>query len=449
VAAYTGAREERIHQPDKRGDQRRQFERDRDRILYSSAFRRLGGVTQVVWAQGEGYLFHNRLTHSLKVGQIGRRISEMLIARASDGDGEAKAAIAHQGLEPEVVEAAGLAHDLGHPPFGHIAEQELNAALRGVGVLDGFEGNAQTFRILARLARIGTDQNGDPITEGLNLTRATINAVLKYPWAYAEGEDKWGYYSTDPEEHRIFQWARASPSVVDGKKTLEAQIMDWADDITYAVHDVEDFYRAGLVPLQELPDWTSAQRRQLSKRVRRAWEKLRGEEPLTDDEFAAAEAATIDFPWVSSRYAGTPDNRAELREALSAAISRFVQVTTVHDGNLSVDRSIRAQIAILKELTRYLVIEGPHLGTQQHGQRRVIRDLFRIFWTSAHRKRLSVFPGSVRDEATGLMEAGCPEPDTARFVSDLIAGMTEVQAVHMFHRLTGIDFGSFTDPAVS
>ncbi len=150
------------------------------------------------------------------------------------------------GLDPEVVEAAALAHDLGHPPFGHAAERELDKLMRDAGVLDGFEGNAQTFRVLTKLAIRSSD------FPGLNLCRATLNAVLKYPWyrqTFPERrQQKWGAYGAESGE---FAWVRG-PEPRDTRKCAEAELMDFADDIAYAIHDVEDFYRAGLIPLDRL-----------------------------------------------------------------------------------------------------------------------------------------------------------------------------------------------------
>lgn len=164
-----------------RKDLRNPFQRDRDRVLYSPEFRRLSGVTQVASAS-EGDFFHNRLTHSLKVAQVGRRLAERLLK-------EYPAEIeALGGLDPDVVETAGLAHDLGHPPFGHDGEEVICLAVDGLGQKDGFEGNAQSFRIVTRLAA-HTDNiqdldsvQGPDLYTGLNLTRATLNAILKYPW---------------------------------------------------------------------------------------------------------------------------------------------------------------------------------------------------------------------------------------------------------------------------
>ena len=232
-------RSERFYHNDRIEDQRGPFQRDRDRIIYTSAFRRLGWVTQVVSAQ-EGDPFHNRLTHTLEVAQIGKRLAEKLSAEQSEEAAEVG------GIEPEVVEAAALAHDLGHPPFGHAAERELDNLIRNEEVPDGFEGNPQSFRVVTKLAV--RDRN----SYGLNLTRATLNAILKYPWFRAvtppERNRKWGAYNSEREE---FEWIRG-PEPRSFRKSAEAELMDFADDIAYAVHDVEDFYRTGLIPLDRL-----------------------------------------------------------------------------------------------------------------------------------------------------------------------------------------------------
>jgi dGTPase len=163
--------------PEDRLDRRSPAQIDRDRILYSTAFARLAEVTQVVAAE-RGHVFHNRLTHSIKVGQLARRMAEKLLREQPDE------VAALGGLDPDVAEAAGLAHDLGHPPFGHIAEETLHHLVQTKGRLkDGFEGNAQSFRIVAKLAvSDALPTTGTKTIDGLNLTRATLNGILKYPW---------------------------------------------------------------------------------------------------------------------------------------------------------------------------------------------------------------------------------------------------------------------------
>ena len=231
--------------PEDPPEARTEGQRDRDRILYASALQRLGGITQVSPPES-GYAFHTRLIHSVKVSQVALRVAQRLKARAEP----AGATAILKALDVDAVEAAGLGHDLGHPPFGHIAETELQRLAVGAE-LDGFEGNAQSFRILTRLGTAG------PFTAkstGLNLTRRTLNGTLKYPWLRntedSERKDKWGAYPPDSD---IFKWVRRDwPAEQETGRSLEAEIMDWADDVTYAVHDVDDFYRAGLIPIDRL-----------------------------------------------------------------------------------------------------------------------------------------------------------------------------------------------------
>ena len=210
-----------------KADQRTGFQRDRDRILYCTDFRRLAGVTQIVRA-GEADVFHTRLIHTLKVAQVGRRLAER---RQDQQPKECE----FLGVDPEVVEAACLAHDLGHPPFGHLGEQVLNALVFPIedaeptGDEDGFEGNAQSFRILTKLSVRFATRDDRPI-DGLDLTRATLAACLKYPWTRdlkdAQRKMKWGVYRTEIVD---FEWAR--DGCAGEKKTAEAELMDWADDI--------------------------------------------------------------------------------------------------------------------------------------------------------------------------------------------------------------------------
>jgi dGTPase len=436
-------RDARRHQPKPRPDQRRESQRDRDRVLYSSAFRRLGGVTQVVAAQDEGYLVHNRLTHSLKVAQIGLRIAEMLERQAADSASLNAHIQSRGGLDPNVVEAAGLAHDLGHPPFGHIAEEELNLAIKAekaikAGVDEGFEGNAQSFRIVTKLSRISRG----PI--GLDLTRATLNAILKYPWYRSRSHwDKWGAY---PSEADDFEWAQSASGLPVGKRTLEAEIMDWSDDITYAVHDVEDFYRVGLIPLgQYVRD--RSMRQDFAERVHAGWKskKIGLNRPSVVQLIAAADVTLGLFP-LEERFIGTDDDRALLRGYTSGLISRYVQATTVTATGLSLRPDAVIQVELLKMLTKDHVVDNPLLSTQQHGQRRLVRDLYAAFRSAIDRKDTSLFPTRLR--ANAEIAVGGPIPARCRLVADVVASMTEVQAIQTHRRLLGYDFGPLIDPAL-
>src|SRR5579875_2761288 len=234
-------------------DQRHRSERDRDRILYSSAFRRLAGITQIVRA-GEADVFHTREQHTIKVAQVGRRLAQNCQRKYSD--------LADQiGLDCEVVEAACLAHDLGHPPFGHIGETELNRLVEEHGEPDGFEGNAQSFRIITKLAVRFRE------CPGLDLTRATLAASIKYPWfrepEHQSRRDKWGAYRLDSDD---FLFAREG---LGEQRSVEADLMDWADDIAYSVHDLEDFHRCGAIPWDTILDGDGGER--LVKRGVESW----------------------------------------------------------------------------------------------------------------------------------------------------------------------------------
>ena len=212
------ARERLVAEPPKRVEapERTAFERDRARVVHAAAFRRLAGKTQVVGPETDDFV-RNRLTHSLEVAQVARDVSRAL------------------GSQPDIAETAALAHDLGHPPFGHNGERAL-AELSGA--CGGFEGNAQTLRLLTRLEAKTVDADGR--SAGLNLTRATLDACTKYPWPrdHAGSESvaqKFGFYDDDKP---VFGWLRdGAPGT---HQCLEAQIMDFADDVAYSVHDVED-----------------------------------------------------------------------------------------------------------------------------------------------------------------------------------------------------------------
>jgi dGTPase len=437
VGAAPSWREARRYGGDKAGDSRTAFERDRDRILYSSAFRRLGGVTQVVWAREEGYLLHNRLTHCLKVAQVGRRLAERFERGHNIESGVSVEGLG--GLDASVVEAASLAHDLGHPPFGHEAGDELDERSSSSGAKDGFEGNAQTFRVVARLGTISTD------FDGLDLSRATLNAVLKYPWM-ADAKDalgagrKYGVYDSDADS---FEWARADGGLPVGERTLEAGIMDWADDITYAVHDVEDFYRAGLIPTQKLQKAGDEELVALAGRVKSDWEPKLGPKPTDEDIQHAAEVALAMLP-NTQPFRGTAEARAALRQGTSALINRMILGTRLGRRGLEIDYPIAVEVSLLKQLTRHFVILDPALATQQLGQRQVVSELFTMYYKAALEGDSRLMPASVASPLTGAAEPGV----AARRAADIVASMTEAQAVRVHRRVTGVDFGSFLDPAV-
>ncbi|MDE3155478.1 MAG: dNTP triphosphohydrolase [Acidobacteriota bacterium] len=439
------ARDDRFHGGDRGGDQRSAAQRDRDRLLYCSAFRRLAGVTQVV-SSAEGHVFHNRLTHTLKVAQIARRLGETLAAAQP---AEARAL---GGVDPDVTEAAALAHDLGHPPFGHLAERELDRLAREAGVPDGFEGNAQSFRIVTRLTV------RHPDLPGLNLTRATLNALLKYPWTrQARGgrHRKFGAYLSERAELR---WARqlATPRG-DERPSVEAALMDWADDIAYSVHDVEDFYRAGLVPLDRLV----ADRRESGRFLERAfahWRQADGFEGLPEAGYQRVFDGLrqlVAIFQIDEPFRGTGLQRAGLRSLTSNLVSRYVEGIRLHvpatpaEPRVTIEPHHRQELKLLKELVWQYVILNPGLATQHHGQTEVIRTLFEVYLTAARTADRTILPPRAREEldaADRTLRGRAHRTAQVRTVLDLVAGMTDAQALRLFRRFTGSGLGSFTDP---
>lgn len=419
------SRFERRHdkKPNLLGDDRAAAQRDRDRILYSSSFRRLAEVTQVVSADN-GYVFHNRLTHSIQVAQVGRRLAEKLTKRFPESK---------DFIDPDVVEAACMAHDLGHPPFGHAAEKTLNTLTESIG---GFEGNAQSFRIVTRLA------SRSPGYPGLDLTRATLAATLKYPWlrnANPKNRKKWGAY---PSEREDFDFAsRLLPA--PNQPTIEARLMDWADDITYSVHDLEDFFRAGRIPLHLLGRAGSPEQQAFFDNV--------FERRVDDADFESkdqirevfTQLLTI-FP-LTAAYNGSALHRSALRYFTGFLIGRYINAARIENLKMGpkivIDEALQVEVKMLKELTWTYVIEGPSLAAQQHGQRKIISELYKIYSESAlDPKNWAIFPMYYREKLHTNQDDLI---ELQRIPVDLIASMTEKQAIAMYHRLSGGhgDFG--------
>jgi dGTPase len=416
-------------------DFRTPSQKDRDRILYSSSFRRLAQVTQVISAD-VGHVFHNRLTHSLQVAQVGRRLAERL------GKQFERLAERAGGVDPDVVEAACCAHDLGHPPFGHVVEKELNQ-LAGDDI-DGFEGNAQSFRIVTKLSQNSRDHRG------LDLTRATLAAILKYPWFRGDNAlypHKWGAYRSEKKD---FDFARETAWLEPNRASLEAKLMDWSDDITYSVHDLDDFFRAHKIPLHLFCD---AQNELEPRRFIEAAKLRHPGDTFWSDAAGAAKYVREFlgglFP-LTSPYTGRWEERAALRNFTSTLIGQFINGTSLIEKNGSVvlerKPDTERAVEVLQELTWVYVIEAPSLASQQRGQRLAIQKLYEIYMSAAqNRKEWNLFPAYYRDM---IEEAAGDGKLNKRAVIDLLAGMTEEQALTMYRRLIGISVGSGLDDIV-
>lgn len=438
--AKLSERDRRRHRGFDTGQHRTSSERDRDRIIYTGALQRLANVTQVA-GSGEGLVFHNRLTHTFKVAQIARRLAEKLLREHAD------LALELGGIDPNVVEAAALAHDLGHPPFGHIAEEELDQLAKAHNAPEGFEGNAQSFRIIARLA------THRPQYPGLDLTRATLNAVLKYPWfrdtrqknADATKMKKFGAYSSESED---FNFARQGYESSD-RQSPEAAIMDYADAIAYSIHDLDDFYRAGLIPLEALVFSTEEW-----KWFAARWEEIGSKLPADAVRKSRQEFQDLILRLTAgSHYSGTRTERAILRGATSSLIDKFVRgVRLQRDGNqpLGFDDRILEDLEFLQDLVRVYVIKNPRLTTQQYGQRQIIRFLFDTYLTAVKKRKVDFVPALFRSEVESLEPSTClgdreaTEQET-RIAVDIVAHFTDHQAVLLHRRLAGTAPGSLIE----
>ena len=437
-------REERQYNPfngcqDKPGDQRKSFQIDRDRILYSSAFRRLAQVTQVVTAQ-EGHVFHNRLTHSLKVGQVARRLAERLIEEQNETAQEIG------GINPDVVEAAALAHDLGHPPFGHTAEEELDDCATSHGLMDGFEGNAQSFRILTRLAIHRVDYFG------LNLTRATLNAVLKYPWLRDRDptSKKWRKYSVYQLDRKAFEFVRPTGNTL---QTIEASIMDFADDITYSVHDLEDFYLAGLIPLELLATDRDEFARFIDQWLRdfphNSFAKIVQTQQHRFQNFLNAT-----YNLKGQYRPGSFEQKAQIKRISSQLIQTYIQSVELSQeygdrGYLKYNQAKEEELKFLQRIVWYYVISNPRLATQRYGQKKIIRTLFEVYLEAINCSDLSFIPARFVKEFLDLKaredRGENKKQEKTRMAVDIVAGLSEAETVLQYRRLTGIAQGSFLD----
>lgn len=447
-------------------DFRTRGQSDRDRILYSAAFQRLAYVTQVT-APEAGHVFHNRLTHSLKVAQVGRRNAERLRALAAAGHITGAAGTLVESIDPDCVEAACLAHDLGHPPFGHIAEYVLHKRAKAhMPHKDGFEGNAQSFRIITRLGQRASGGGG------LDLTRQTLNGALKYPWRHWESdpqqkrERQWGYYVSDYDPYKF---AREFDETVEGgpvpeenhlalpQKSIEAHIMDWADDLTYAVHDVDDFFRAGLIPLNRLIKVGDAEDDEL-KRLRDLLQATKAVDPKAFAEWDVEElldtirtVAEGNAPPGAFRH--TRDLRRDMRAFGSDLITRYLSEFEVHDDpgsgtiRLKIAEDAEREVAALKMLVRVYAIQRPGLALVQAGEQRMIEELFTFYYERSEHEPLDggdrrVFPPGVREVLDNTPNEASAR---ARIVTDFIAGMTESVAAELHRRITGMQTATTLD----
>ncbi|GAA2458683.1 deoxyguanosinetriphosphate triphosphohydrolase [Actinomadura vinacea] len=400
-------RERWAPEPAKRRD-RTAFERDRARVLHSAALRRLAAKTQVASpgadAPGSVQSLRTRLTHSLECAQVGRELGKSL------------------GCDPDLVETACLAHDIGHPPFGHNGEVALDTVAQNCG---GFEGNAQSLRVLTRLEPKSFAPAGPPLygrSVGLNLTRAALDAAMKYPWPQADAVNgKFGVYTDDVQAAR---WARED--ALPRKTCFEAQVMDWSDDVAYSVHDLEDALVAGHIDFGHLAD--PAERRLVAQTAIKLYC-----DDATLPELEERFAALLAEPFWPDRYDGTPRTLAALKNLTSTLIGRFCLAAeaatraaygdrplTRYAADLIVPREQRLECALLKGITaHYVWISHEEIRARQ---RELIMELAELMLAGA--------PGTL-DPAFRAAYVEAPD-DAARLraVIDQIASLTDTSAIN-------------------
>jgi len=409
---YTEADEERWLPEHGKSVYRSSFERDRARLLHSSALRRLGAKTQVVSPDADDFA-RTRLTHSLEVAQVGRDLGRML------------------GCDPDVVDAACLSHDLGHPPFGHNGENVLNELMGEAG---GFEGNAQTLRLLTRLETKRFHPDGR--SAGLNLTRASLDAAVKYPWRQHEApvkpdgtrSQKFGAYEDDVD---VFAWIRQG---VEGRrKSMEAQVMDAADDIAYSVHDVEDGIFSGQFQLRFLE--VPLQRKRVVQ-VTREWYLPGTDEDRIEEAFDRLSAMD---GWVRESD-GSRRSLAALKNMTSELIGRFCGAIysatreahgdhslVRHEADLMVPEDTVMEISAMKGLAAAYIMTSDQQKPVYLRQREVLEGLVQLLSETEDRYLEPMFKQDWRDASDDAARR--------RVIVDQIASLTDGAALEWYYAL--------------
>jgi dGTPase len=472
------------------------FRTDLERIRFASAFSRLADVTQVVTSMATSGVVHNRLTHTIKVAAVARAIAVQLL-RTQD----------HEllrdlgGLDHVVVQAAAHAHDLGHPPFGHLGERVLDRLARErFGLADGFEGNAQSFRVITELEVLG------PTDLGLNLTAATRAAVLKYPWACfyypdphptewpvpprgaghsrGKGAAKFSAYTIDLPQ--MLDALGAFPDLPPGRQTLECAVMDLADDIAYSLHDLDDFHRSGVLQFSpvsgefrswengraEFADLDDGHLAQARRRPGAGLERLRRrlqsrDDWIFDEETFATAVLTVGEEFVDGVLATPYDGSMAAERAISGFTSRWIDhlISSVHpnpqpavrSGYVAMESQAWHEVSVLKFVNQYFILDRPDLAMFQRGQEQTVEHLVLALdeWLSdrvdagrAPRRLLDLVNAAtigytnVAKEHPEWLSGAVSDTELARMgrgrgIIDFVSGLTDAQTVAFAARLGG------------
>lgn len=427
TSSYSAFDEERWAAEPPKSRSRTAFQRDRARLIHSSALRRLGAKSQILVAGSDDFA-RTRLTHTLEVAQIGRQIAQLL------------------GCDPDVVDCACLAHDLGHPPFGHNGEHALAVLASNIG---GFEGNAQTLRLLTRLEP--KIEHADGRSAGVNLTRASLDAAVKYPWDYAtaikivqeRGDTiprdaprglKFGVY---PDDMPVFQWLKQGAEHPE-KKPIEAQAMDLADDIAYSVHDVEDAIAIGAFDPAILN-----QSRILDAIVEDAREwygrKWGG------DGLVAAFQRLATAQLLPESFDGSRRALANLKNITSALIGRFAESVehatrdahgagplTRYHADIVTPESIAYEITLLKGIAAHFMMMPRERDDEHLKEQRIVTDLVEAFMSVS-----PALPSALEPAFRDDWRTASNDDERLRVAIDQVASLTDGSATALHAMLCG------------
>lgn len=404
---------------DRKEDYRTSFQMDRDRIIHAQAFRKLQSKTQV-FLSGEYDFYRTRLTHSMEVAQIGRSICAYLRSHADPLRADFY-------IDGDLVEAVCLAHDLGHPPFGHSGERTLQELMVQWG---GFEGNAQTLHLLTET--LYQDEAG---VRGISGTRALLDGVLKYKKLFREfPTPPRNHFLYDTQErHRAFVLGDASipPELhvaekLNALKSIECQIMDWSDDAAYSLNDIVDGVTAGFLSLERIEEWA-------------AGEPLDAERQVWLDELCAAIRGGR-LETVFAQKVGAFITACRLRERQNFMSDR----THRYRFELAIAGAAEREAAFYKKMANDIIFESPQLQQMEHKARRVLFDL----WDSCWRNYVETGPRVIRilpPRVGRLIDAADTPAGKARQICDWLAGLTDGMIVRTYQRLFDPQFGSIRD----
>lgn len=400
-------------------DYRSPFQIDRDRIIHAHAFRKLQSKTQV-FLSGEYDFYRTRLTHSMEVAQIGRSICCFLLSR---GDPLAEDFY----IDSDLVEASCLSHDMGHPPFGHSGERTLQELMKRRG---GFEGNAQTLHLLCE-----TMYQNETGVKGMQPTRALLDGVLKYKKLYPEFPtpplNHFIYDSQGPVREWVFGGNRIPGALMRGEalndfKSVECQIMDWADDAAYSLNDIVDGVRAGFLTVERVERWA-------------AGEKVGAlEQRHLDSLFDAIRKDRLENTFSKKIGAFIQACRLRTRENFMS------EKTNRYKYDLVIEENARSEAEFFKKMANDIIFESPQLEQLEHKARVILTALYEAIWENyveRSERVIRILPSNV----SRLIEAEKTQDGKARRICDFLGGQTDGAVVKTYRRLFDPEFGSFRD----